>query len=52
MRAADLTPDQRAELDALASMSDADIDTSEIPETKEFSNPPAWRLLRLSQHKG
>ena len=39
MRAADLTPDQRAELDALASMSDADIDTSDIPETKEFSNP-------------
>ena len=39
MRAADLTPDQRAELDVLASMSDADIDTSDIPATKEFSNP-------------
>ena len=39
MRAADLTPGQRAELDVLASMSDADIDTSDIPETKEFSNP-------------
>ena len=39
MRTADLTPAQRAELDALASMSDADIDLSDIPETKEFSNP-------------
>ena len=39
MRADDLTPGQRAELDVLASMSDADIDTSDIPETKEFSNP-------------
>ena len=27
------------ELDALAAMSDADIDTSDIPETTEFSNP-------------
>ena len=39
MRNADLTPDQKAELTALASMSDADIDTSDIPETKEFPNP-------------
>lgn len=27
------------ELDALAAMSDADIDTSDIPETTEFLNP-------------
>lgn len=27
------------ELDALAAMSDADIDTSDIPETTEFPNP-------------
>ena len=39
MRVADLTPDQGAELDVLASMSDADIDTSDIPATKELSNP-------------
>ena len=35
----DLTPDQKAELDKLAFMPDADIDTSDIPETKEFPNP-------------
>ena len=27
------------ELDALAAMSDSDIDTSDIPETTEFPNP-------------
>ena len=39
MRVTDLTPSQRAELEALAAMSDEDIDTSDIPEIKEFSNP-------------
>ncbi len=39
MRNADLTPDQQAELEVLAAMSDADIDTSDIPEIIEFSNP-------------
>ena len=39
MRATDLTPSQMAELEALASMADEDIDTSDIPEIKEFSNP-------------
>ena len=39
MRATDLTPSQRAELEALAAMSDEDIDTSDIPEITEFSNP-------------
>ena len=39
MRAAGLTPDQRVELNVLASLSDADIDTSDIPATKELSNP-------------
>ena len=39
MRNVDLTPDQQAELAALAAMSDADIDTSDIPEIIEFSNP-------------
>ena len=39
MRVTDLTPSQRAELEALAAMSDEDIDTSDIPEITEFSNP-------------
>ena len=39
MRNTDLTPDQKTELAALASMPDANIDTSEMPETKEFPNP-------------
>ena len=39
MRPANLTPEQKAELAALASMPDADIGTSETPETKEFPNP-------------
>ena len=34
-----LTPKQKAELAVLASMPDADIDTSEIPQSKEFPNP-------------
>ena len=39
MRQTELTPEQRAELDALAAMTDDDIDTSDIPEIREFSNP-------------
>ena len=39
MRQSELTPSQHEELDALAAMSDEDIDTSDIPEIKEFSNP-------------
>ena len=39
MRNAELTPEQAAELEALAAMSDEDIDTSDIPEITEFSNP-------------
>ena len=31
--------DRKSMLDALDAMSDADIDTSDIPETTEFSNP-------------
>ena len=38
-RDAGLTDRQNAELDALAAMCDDDIDTSDIPETREFSNP-------------
>ena len=38
-RHTDLTPEQKAELAALASMPDADIDMSDIPATKEFPNP-------------
>ena len=35
----DLTLTQKAELDALKIMSDDDIDTSDISEVREFSNP-------------
>ena len=36
MRNAGLTPKQKAELAALASMPDSEIDTSDIPQSKEF----------------
>ena len=39
MGAADLTQRQKTELTALAAMADDDIDTSDIPEIREFSNP-------------
>ena len=39
MRQTELTPSQQTELDALAAMSDDDIDTSDIPEIREFTNP-------------
>ena len=39
MSAVDLTMGQMVELEALSAMSDEDIDTSDIPEVKEFSNP-------------
>ena len=39
MRTSELTTSQRVELDALAAMSDHDIDTSGIPEIREFSHP-------------
>ncbi len=34
----ELTPEQRAELEALAAMSDDEIDTSDIPEVTDWSN--------------
>ena len=39
MRNTDLTPSQAAELEVLVAMPDEDIDTSDIPEITEFSNP-------------
>ena len=39
MKDAELTPEQAAELAILAGMSDADIDTSDIPEITELNNP-------------
>ena len=39
MRNTELTPSQAAELEALAAMSDEEIDTSDIPEITGFSNP-------------
>ena len=38
-RQTELTPERQAELDALAAMTDEDIDTSDIPEIRAFSNP-------------
>ena len=52
MRNAGLTHKQKAELAALASMPDADIDTSEMPETKAFKKPSPRCLLRRSQQAG
>ena len=52
MRQSELTPSQHEELDALAAMSDEDIDTSDIPEIKEFSNPKTWAVLRFTQREG
>ena len=37
--AADLTQCQKTELAALAAMPDDDIDTTDIPEIREFLNP-------------
>ena len=39
MSTEDLPLAQIAELEALSAMSDDDIDTSDIPEIREFSNP-------------
>ena len=39
MRNTKLTPEQQAEIDALMAMPDDQIDTSEIPEATEWSNP-------------
>ena len=39
VRDSDLTPSQRAELDALAGLTDDQIDTTDIPEILEWRNP-------------
>ena len=41
MRTSELTLSQRSKLDALAAMSDDDINTSDLPKVREFSN--RWR---------
>ena len=39
VKVTDLTPEQRAELEALDAMSDDEIDTTDIPENLEWRNP-------------
>ena len=39
VKVTDLTPEQRAELEALEAMSDDEIDTTDIPEVLEWRNP-------------
>ena len=51
MRTSELTPSQRAELDALAAMSDDDIVTSDIPEVREFSNPRRGMFTKFPNRK-
>ena len=52
MKNTDLTPDQKAALEALASMPAADIDTSEIPEKKAFLKPRLVVAMRSSRCYG
>ena len=51
MRTSELTTSQRAEVDALAAMSDHDIDTSDIPEIREFSNPRRGMFAKVPNRK-
>ena len=39
VKVSDLTPSQRAELEALMDLSDDEIDTDDIPENLEWRNP-------------
>ena len=39
VKVTELTPSQKAELDALMALSDDDIDTTDIPEILEWRNP-------------
>ena len=41
-----LTKKQRYEIEALASMSDGEIDTSEIPEVADWENPVIGKFYR------
>ena len=42
-----LTGGEQAELDTLAAMSEDDIDTSDIPEIREFVNPHRGHVRRF-----
>ena len=39
VKVTELTPSQKAELDALMDLSDEEIDTNDIPEVLEWRNP-------------
>ena len=41
-----LTKKQRSEIEALASMADGEIDTSEIPEMADWENPVIGKFYR------
>lgn len=45
----ELTPDQRAEIDALEAMPDDEIDTSDIPEVVDWSNARRGMFHRIEQ---
>ena len=44
-----LTPEQQAEIDALKTMPDDEIDTSDIPEVTDWSNAKRGMFHRLKQ---
>ena len=46
-----MTDQQKAELAALAAMSDAEIDTSDIPEVTDWSNAKRGVIYRLTKQR-
>ena len=47
----DITDQQKAELAALAAMSDDEIDTSDIPEVTDWSNAKRGVIYRLTKQR-
>ena len=47
-----LTPEQKAEIDALLAMPEDEIDTSDIPEVSDWSNAIRGMHYRLKQGLG
>ena len=47
----DMTDQQKAELDALAAMSDDDIDTSDIPDVTDWANTKRGVIYRLTKQR-
>ncbi len=52
VKVSDLTPSQRAELEALVDLSDDEIDTDDIPENPRVEKSQARPLRRVSEQKG